>query len=599
MKEYSTPTNAKVRDNEIIPSMLDQRLARDKDKIIIKYKDKNENWIGVKTSEFDHEIIDVAKGIMASDINRGDAVAIMAPTSYDWVLIDFVCLSLGIVVIPIYDTSSVSQVKHILKDSGAKLCFVGTKDTKEKVRLASSDIEIQVFEDDCIGSLKVIGESIPTEQFRYEKSLGKADDLATIIYTSGSTGTPKGGELTHRSFLSILYGGMEGMPELLLREPEARLLLFLPVAHVFARYLEFVAIGGTSVLALSSDMKTLIPDLEYFKPTFMLGVPRVFEKVFNSASQKAGGGLKGKIFKQATRIAVAYSKNEQKGKKAGKSLTFWKNTFDKLVYGQIRSVLGGKVEYLVAGGAPMSAELAHYFCGIGLPMLQGYGLTESSAPAMVNRVNNNVIGSVGQPLPGVTVKIGDDNEILIKSDQVFNGYHNMKELTKETLKNGWLHTGDEGKILKDGSVVITGRIKDILVTAGGKNVSPIPLEEIITQEPFIAEAVVLGDKKPFISVVVTLDYDIIEQYFKEKGLKYPKNSSELIDNPLINNKVINAVDKANQTVSHAEAIKKHLVLDITFSEDNGLMTPTQKVKRNAVIKKFTKQIDTDIYGEKK
>lgn len=595
INNFSEPTNIVISNKEIIPNVLDKRLDKNPNQEILKFKVDNV-WTSKTTKEFNFEVIETAKGLLASGLSKGDKVAILASTCFEWTLLDFVCLSLGLIVVPIYETSSQKQIKYILEDSGAKLLFVGTRELKEKARSANNDIEIQCFSENAIGALQVIGESIPTETFRKVKENVKSKDLATIVYTSGSTGTPKGVELTHSAFLNIIYNGIKGMPELLAREPEARLLLFLPLAHVFARYLQFVAIAGTSILALSPSTSTLLDDLAYFKPTYMLGVPRVFEKVYNSASQKAGGGIKGLIFSKASKTAINYSKRILNKKRISSSLQIKYNIYDKLVYSTLRKVLGGEVEYIVSGGAPLNDDLAHFFTGISLPLLQGYGLTESAAPTMVNRPNNNQIGSIGQPLPGVEVKLGDDNELMIRSKSLFTAYHNQKELTKETLVDGWLKTGDEAKIMDDGSVIITGRIKDIIVTAGGKNVSPSPLEEIITSDPFISAAVVLGDKRPFVSALITIDEEYTKAFFKSKGLKFPKNKKALVENPFIVNKVVNAIDKANETVSRAETIKKWIILEDEFSEKNSLMTPTLKVKRSKVIETYHREISRKIYA---
>jgi long-chain acyl-CoA synthetase len=601
-----------------IYSLLERRVKNDPNEVIIEVKNidnsKNVTWSKVKSAQVKEQVDLVAKGLVQIGVKKGDAVAIMAHTSYSWVVIDFALLSIGALSIPIYETSSVKQVEYILSDSAIK--FVFTEDTILADRVKEASANLSDFEGvHIIDNTDEDGHSLGQNAVDYLAQLGKTfddkidlevlhqavspDDLATIVYTSGSTGNPKGVELTHQNFFSIVEGGLEGMPELLMRDG-ARLLLFLPLAHVFARYLEFVSIGGTICAGLVSDVSTLIQDLGDFKPTFVLGVPRIFEKVLNASSQKAGEGLQGKLFKAAVRTAIEYSKAEQNiavnGGHIPGGLSARHGFYSKLVYPKLHQALGGQVEYIVSGGAPIDADLAHFFTGAGLPILEGYGLTETSAPALVNRVHANKIGTVGQPLPGVQVKTADDGEILIKSESVMRGYHNMPEINKEVLNDGWIGTGDLGELLESGHLRITGRKKDIIVTAGGKNVSPSALEEAIKTIPVISEAVVIGDRKPFIAAIITLDPDNLQYFLKTHNLDENLSIAQAKQLPLVINEIENAVAKANLLVSRAESIRKYEILDDPFTEDNGQLTASMKVRRNEVIRIHQDLINNKIYN---
>ena len=427
-----------------------------------------------------------------------------------------------------------------------------------------------------------------------------ADDLATIVYTSGSTGAPKGVELTHRNFLSVVRAGYECLGEVLC-DNHPRLLLFLPLAHCFARFIQYCSIGSDDgVVGYLPDMKSLLPDLRSFKPTYLLGVPRVFEKVYNAASRKAGTGFKGRIFAQAAQCAREWSRTEQDGGKHSASQRARHAMFETSVYRAVRGALGPNIRYVACGGAPLSADLAHFFAGIGLPMIQGYGMTETAAPFTVTRVNDNKIGTVGQPAPGSSVRIADDGEVQVRGANVFRGYHNLPEKTAETFTaDGWLKTGDLGSLDEDGRLMITGRKKDIIITAGGKNVSPIPMEEEIAKCPIVEHAVVVGDGRPFIGALVTLDPEGLASWLPTIGQPADLSLADVAALPQVREEIQPFVDRANATVSRAESVRKFVVLDAQFTQENSCLTPSLKVVRPAVNRVFSGAIDQELYAGKR
>ena len=428
----------------------------------------------------------------------------------------------------------------------------------------------------------------------------RADDLATIVYTSGSTGNPKGAELTHKNFVSITISASQALHEVVL-DDHPRLLLFLPLAHCFARFIQYASIASDDgVVGYLPDTKTLLPDLRSFEPTYLLGVPRVFEKVYNAASHKAGAGWKGRLFVKAAEAARVWSRKEQAGEQHTFAEIAERAKYETLVYRTVRGALGPKIKYVACGGAPLSLDLAHFYNGIGLPMIQGYGMTETAAPFAATRVTDNVIGTVGQPAPGSSIRISDEGELQVKGPNVFRGYHNLPEKTAETFTaDGWLRTGDLAEIDDEGHIIITGRIKDIIITAGGKNVSPIPLEEEIAKCPIVEHCVVVGDQRPFIGALVTLDPESLALWLPAHGLSTETPVDRLATNAAVREEIQQYVDKANATVSRAESVRKFAVLDTQFTQENKCLTPSLKVVRPAVNRVFADVIDNEIYNGKR
>ena len=457
-----------------------------------------------------------------------------------------------------------------------------------------------MMDGNALGALEGLGVSVSDEELEARIADTHADDLATIVYTSGSTGAPKGVELTHRNFLSVVRAGYECLGEVLC-DNHPRLLLFLPLAHCFARFIQYCSIGSDDgVVGYLPDMKSLLPDLRSFKPTYLLGVPRVFEKVYNAASRKAGTGFKGRIFAQAAQCAREWSRTEQDGGKHSASQRARHAMFETSVYRAVRGALGPNIRYVACGGAPLSADLAHFFAGIGLPMIQGYGMTETAAPFTVTRVNDNKIGTVGQPAPGSSVRIADDGEVQVRGANVFRGYHNLPEKTAETFTaDGWLKTGDLGSLDEDGRLMITGRKKDIIITAGGKNVSPIPMEEEIAKCPIVEHAVVVGDGRPFIGALVTLDPEGLASWLPTIGQPADLSLADVAALPQVREEIQPFVDRANATVSRAESVRKFVVLDAQFTQENSCLTPSLKVVRPAVNRVFSGAIDQELYAGKR
>ena len=583
-------------------SLINSRIDRFSNGVLFEHKDAKGNCLNVGAEDFKAEVDAIAAGLLELGVRKGDTVAIISPTSYNWVCLDFAILSIGAVVVPVYETSSPAQIKHILNDSAVKYAFVYDQSIFEHVDSIADEVSTLVntyiLQENALDYVKSLGaKSTDTAVLDAARGDVQQDDLATIVYTSGSTGVPKGVELTHKNFLFIVQSGLDDVPELLMRE-NARCLLFLPLAHVFARFLGYAAVAGTTTIGIVSNVATLLKDLAHFKPTYLLGVPRIFEKVYNASSQKAGLGLKGKLFKDAAKVAQKVSRLQQSGKRISPALKAKHVLYARLVYSKILHALGGHIEYAVSGGAGINPDLAHFFTGAGLPIIEGYGLTETAAPALVNRVSANKIGTIGQAMSGVEVKIGDDGEVLIKSDAVMRGYHNLPKESADTFEDGWLKTGDLGVMMHSGHVSITGRKKDLIVTAGGKNVSPTPLEEAVTTNPIISACVVIGDNRAFISALITLDADNLRHFLKVHGLDEEAETKDAKEFPLVKAEVDRSIAKANRLVSKAESIRKYAILDEDFSEANGQLTPSMKVRRQEVLRINAGTIEQEIYRRK-
>ena len=606
LDHYTTPGESiEIRDNQTIYSLLTDRLARTgADTVIAAKKIGPGRWQNVTTGEFHERVVSAAKGLIALGIAKGDAVTIFSSTRLEWGILDFALAAVGAVSVPIYDTDSAPQAQRIMNDSAVKLAFADNRERFDRLDSVKDHCpalkQILMIEGNALGALEGLGVAVSDEELNERVATVRADDLATIVYTSGSTGNPKGAELTHKNFVSITISASQALHEVVL-DDHPRLLLFLPLAHCFARFIQYASIASDDgVVGYLPDAKTLLPDLRSFEPTYLLGVPRVFEKVYNAASHKAGAGWKGRLFVKAAEAARVWSRKEQAGEQHTFAEIAERAKYETLVYRTVRGALGPKIKYVACGGAPLSLDLAHFYNGIGLPMIQGYGMTETAAPFAATRVTDNVIGTVGQPAPGSSIRISDEGELQVKGPNVFRGYHNLPEKTAEAFTaDGWLRTGDLAEIDDEGRIIITGRIKDIIITAGGKNVSPIPLEEEIAKCPIVEHCVVVGDQRPFIGALVTLDPESLALWLPAHGLSTETPVDRLATNAAVREEIQQYVDKANATVSRAESVRKFAVLDTQFTQENKCLTPSLKVVRPAVNRVFADVIDNEIYNGKR
>jgi long-chain acyl-CoA synthetase len=606
LTEYTTPGESiEIRDDQTIYSLLTERLARTgADTVIAAKKIGPGRWQNVTTGEFHERVVSAAKGLIALGIAKGDAVTIFSSTRLEWGILDFALAAVGAVSVPIYDTDSAPQAQRIMNDSAVKLAFADNRERFDRLDSVKDHCpalkQILMIEGNALGALEGLGVAVSDEELNERVATVRTGDLATIVYTSGSTGNPKGAELTHKNFVSITIAASQALHEVVL-DDHPRLLLFLPLAHCFARFIQYASIASDDgVVGYLPDTKTLLPDLRSFEPTYLLGVPRVFEKVYNAASHKAGAGWKGRLFVKAAEAARVWSRKEQAGEQHTFAEIAERAKYETLVYRTVRGALGPKIKYVACGGAPLSLDLAHFYNGIGLPMIQGYGMTETAAPFAATRVTDNVIGTVGQPAPGSSIRISDEGELQVKGPNVFRGYHNLPEKTAEAFTaDGWLRTGDLAEIDDEGHIVITGRIKDIIITAGGKNVSPIPLEEEIAKCPIVEHCVVVGDQRPFIGALVTLDPESLALWLPAHGLSTETPVDRLATNAAVREEIQQYVDKANATVSRAESVRKFAVLDTQFTQENKCLTPSLKVVRPAVNRVFADVIDNEIYNGKR
>ena len=606
LDHYTTPGESiEIRDDQTIYSLLTDRLARTgADTVIAAKKIDPGRWQNVTTGEFHERVVSAAKGLIALGIAKGDAVTIFSSTRLEWGILDFALAAVGAVSVPIYDTDSAPQAQRIMNDSAVKLAFADNRERFDRLDSVKDHCpalkQILMLEGNALGALEGLGVAVSDEELNERVATVRADDLATIVYTSGSTGNPKGAELAHKNFVSITITASQALHEVVL-DDHPRLLLFLPLAHCFARFIQYASIASDDgVVGYLPDTKSLLPDLRSFEPTYLLGVPRVFEKVYNAASHKAGAGWKGRLFVKAAEAARDWSRKEQAGEQHTFAEIAERAKYETLVYRTVRGALGPKIKYVACGGAPLSLDLAHFYNGIGLPMIQGYGMTETAAPFAATRVTDNVIGTVGQPAPGSSIRISDEGELQVKGPNVFRGYHNLPEKTAEAFTaDGWLRTGDLASIDDEGRITITGRIKDIIITAGGKNVSPIPLEEEIAKCPIVEHCVVVGDQRPFIGALVTLDPESLALWLPAHGLSTETPVDRLATNAAVREEIQQYVDKANATVSRAESVRKFAVLDTQFTQENKCLTPSLKVVRPAVNRVFTDVIDNEIYNGKR
>ena len=555
-------------------------------------KPSSGTWVDVTNADFLAEVRALAKGLMASGVGLGQRVAIMSGTRYEWALIDFAIWTAGAVSVPIYETSAAEQVGWIIKDSGCTAVILETPTHTRVLDDARADLpelgHVWQIDGGGLDTLKAAGHEVTDEAVEARRNQVSRDDIATIIYTSGTTGRPKGCQLTHDNFMALAENTIERLWVVLDGE-DACTLLFLPLAHVFARFIEVVCVHAGIKIGFTSDVKNLIADFGTFSPTFILSVPRVFEKIYNASEQKAVSEGKGTIFRAAAATAIAWSQAHE-DEKPGVLLKARHALFDRLVFAKLRATLGGRAKFAVSGGAPLGPRLGHFYRGIGLTVLEGYGLTETTAPATINAPDLIKIGTVGTPLPGVAVQIADDGEILIKGNSIFSAYRNNSSATSEALIDGWFHTGDIGELDDQGFLKITGRKKELLITAGGKNVVPAFLEDRLRAHPLVSQCIVVGDQRPFIGALITLDADMLSSWAKNQGL--PSLSlDDAHTNELVHVELQLAVDNANKAVSRPESIRKFTVLSGDFTEHNGYLTPSLKLKRALVMKDYASEVE--------
>ncbi|UDL99416.1 AMP-dependent synthetase/ligase [Streptomyces longhuiensis] len=598
MREFSLPALYEVPADGNLTDIVRRNAAQHPDVAVIARK-VNGTWQDVTATTFLAEVRSAAKGLIASGVRPGDRVGLMSRTRYEWTLLDFAIWSAGAITVPVYETSSAEQIQWILGDSGAVACVVesaGHEATVESVRDRLPGLaHVWQIDADGVQELDRAGAAVSDATVDERSAVAKADDPATIVYTSGTTGRPKGCVLTHRSFFAECGDVVERLKPLF-RTGECSVLLFLPVAHVFGRLVEVASLMAPIKLGHAPDIKHLTDELAAFRPTLILGVPRVFEKVYNSARAKAQADGKGKIFDKAADTAIEYSRalDTPKGPSIGLKLKY--KTFDKLVYSKLRAVLGGRGEYAISGGAPLGERLGHFFRGIGFTVLEGYGLTESCAATAFNPWDRQKIGTVGQPLPGSVVRIADDGEVLLHGEHLFSGYWNNEAATEEALADGWFHTGDIGTLDEDGYLRITGRKKEIIVTAGGKNVAPAVIEDRIRAHALVAECMVVGDGRPFVGALVTVDDEFLGRWAADHGKPAGSTAVSLRDDADLLAAIQAAVDDGNAAVSKAESVRKFRILPTQFTEESGHLTPSLKLKRNVVAKDYADEIEAIYRG---
>ena len=567
VKQFTNPVKEPIDSDINLFDLLDNRAKRDPEGAMIEYKGDDGTWHPYSAQVFRDMVIDLAKGLVGLGVNKGDSVAIVSRTRWEW-------------------TAKVTLA--IAEDDGQRDKIESVRDEVPTLR------NVFVIEAGGLNAIKTYGESVTDAEFWEYKEASHGDDRATIVYTSGSTGTPKGVELTHRNFAFLVLSALQYMPRAG-AWPNRRLLLFLPLSHVFARFLEFFSFGGTISLALSSNMKTMVKDFETFGPTLLLAVPRVYEKVYNAASQRAGTGFAGKMFMRAAENAREWSKAEQKGEQLPITGRIAHAFYEQVVYKKIRTIFGPNADFAITGGAPMDSELSHFFNGIGMPVLEGYGMTETCGPVCVSLPEDNRIGTIGMPMCGITAGIAEDGELVVKGPLVCKGYHNNPGVTAQQITDGWLHTGDLGDISEDGFISITGRKKDLIITAGGKNVSPGLLEASVMTSPVVNQCLVIGDKKPFVAALVTLDLADANNWLESQGAKPEPDLASLAKNAIVHAEVERAVNAANEGVSRAESIRKFEILPDEFTEANGMLTPSLKTRRAQIVEHYRELIDDVIY----
>jgi len=592
LNESVTPLAIEVPSDANIDSLLRERLRSEPEAVFLEVP-RAGTWTPMTIAAFNTNLVAVAKGLVALGVQPGDRVGILSRTRYEWTLLDFAAWAAGAVPVPIYETSSAEQVQWIVSNSEIQVLFAETAANAATVAEARDRMpslsEVLVLDNDALDMLTILGKDVPDAEIDRRRRLANLDDLATIIYTSGTTGRPKGAELTHGNFVTLSLNAVAAVPEVF--NSMGRTMLFLPLAHVFARFIEVLALAGGTVLAHSPDIRTLTDDLQGFRPTYILGVPRVFEKVWNQGEQSAAADKARGYFNWATAVAIEYSRALDTEKGPGLWLRFQRLFADGLVFSKLREKLGGRVTHAVSGGGPLGERLGHFYRGMGLNIMEGYGLTETTAPTSVNRPGATVVGSVGPQLPGCAARIAEDGEILLKGPHIFRGYHKNPEATAEAFtEDGWFRTGDLGAIDENGFLAITGRKKEIIITAGGKNVAPAVLEDRVRAHALISQCVVVGDNRPFIGALLTLDAEGLPGWLKMNG-KPNMSVEEALTDPDVIASIDTAIDRANEAVSKAESIRKYTILTSDFTIENGYLTPSMKVKRGLVLKDFAEDVE--------
>ena len=581
-----------------VADLLAQRASRTPDLVLFQVPEDG-GWRPITAARFRAQVVEVAKGFIAAGIEPGDRIGLLSSTRYEWSVVDFAAWYAGALVVPVYETSSPDQVRHILEDSGACAIVVETAEHYTRVDEVLPDLpDVQhVWQLDLGGLDKIAqgGREVPDDEVERRRQLAVESDIATIIYTAGTTGKPKGCVLTHGNFVELTRNVTIDIPEVV--HEQAATLLFVTLAHVFARFISVLAVYGGVRVGHQADTKQLVPSLGSFRPTFLLAVPRVFEKVYNSAEQKAEAGGRGGAFRWAADVGVRWSEAKTEGHvPIGLALQY--RAADALVFRKLRGVLGGRCRWAVSGSAPLGKRLNHFYRAIGVTILEGYGLTETTAPLTVNRPADAKIGTVGRPLPGSAVRIGADGEVEVRGIGVFPGYHHAEEATREAFDDGWFRTGDIGALDDDGHLMITGRKKEIIVTAGGKNVAPAELEDPIRANPIISQVVVVGDQRPFIAALVTLDGEMLPAWLKNKGVEEQVSIEQAAKLPVVREEIQRAIDAANTRVSRAEGVRAFRILTDDFTEASGELTPKMSIKRHIILDKRSGDIDA-LYAEAK
>ena len=595
MRTFELPPLVVSSENSNITDLLVDR-AKKTPALTLFAKETEAGYSSISTVEFLAEVQQAAKGLIASGVQPSQAVAIMSRTRYEWTVMDFAIWFAGAVSVPVYETSSAAQMEWILSNSDSVALIVENQEHTDRFGEIKASLPlvrlVMQFDQDCLTELKKRGKEISDEVLEQRRNTAKIHDLATIIYTSGTTGKPKGCELTHRGFIELCKNAILDLDDVIIEGRST--VLFLPLAHVFARFVEVLCVAGGIRVTHQPDARNVAKSLESFKPEFLLAVPRVFEKVYNSAEQKAEAGGKGEIFRKAASVAVAWSESLDNGGPSFK-LKLQHFVFDKLVYKKIRAAMGGHLKYAISGGAPLGTRLGHFFRALGVIVLEGYGLTETTAPATISRTNSIKIGKVGTPLPGTGVRIAEDGEIWLRGHNIMRGYWRNEAATAEVIKDGWFATGDIGELDEDGMLAITGRKKELLVTAGGKNVAPAVLEDPLRANPLIGQVVVIGDAKPFIGAIVSLDSEMLPIWLANHDGDNTMTVAQASKSPIVVAAIQNAIDEANKLVSRAESIRKFVVIDRELTEASGHLTPSLKLKRSVVMSDFAWAVD-EIYG---
>lgn len=593
---WSEPALAPLDPARTVPAVLRRRAREFPEDVLVERRSGTGSWEPMTAPEVARDVDTVARGLIALGVGVGDGVAVLGSTSYEWMLLDLAVQAVRGVVVPIYQTDSLSQVRHILTDADVSVVITDTAEQAELVRSAHGPTlrHLLCLERGGLEDLRAAAGRAPRGESERRRASAGADDLASIVYTSGTTGEPKGVELTQANFVEMTRGVRHILPEIL-DSPDTRVLMFLPLAHVFARFVVHTLIAGRGSMGFSRDTRNLLSDISSFRPTGMLVVPRVLEKVHNAAAAKAGGGVRGKVFswsaRQARRVAEAGPGSEGVGPGARGALA----VADRLVLSQVRAALGNQLRYVISGGAPLSQDLAGFFGGVGITIIQGYGLTETTGPATGQRIGDNDPSNVGRPLPGTSLRIETDGEILLRGPSLFRGYHNLPGATEEALRGGWFHTGDLGSADEEGHLGITGRKKELLVTASGKNVSPEVLEDALASHPLIGHVIVVGDARPYVGALVTLDPEMLPVWLRKKGLE-PTDPAHAAQMPEVRASLDRAIARADQRVSRAESIRRYRIVDAEFSVENGYLTPSLKVRRHKVLQDLADEVDA-LYEE--